>query len=419
MAWLLYRALTASLMAAAAPFLLARRSRHYLATLPGRRGRHPDVERCPRLWVHAVSVGEVGVAATLLRALPSTLPVVLTTTTPTGQEVAQRTLGERCDVTYFPFDLKGPVYRFFDHYTPRALVLVEGDYWPFVLHESRARGLPIAVVNGRVSARGARRQRPFRPLLGTLYDPVRSFAMQTEIDRERLIALGADPGRITVTGNLKFETPEPPALPELERSLAALADGRPLVVAGSTMPNEEGAVLSAFRDVGSERALLLLAPRHPERCDEVERLVREGGFSLLRRSAFDRSTHGGRPDVVLLDTLGELAALYRVAGAAFIGGTLVATGGHNPLEAAVFETAIAAGPSMHNFPEIEHLMDAGKAWRRVADPGELAAALREWIERPEEAARLGRTAGGILEANRGASSRTLELLEPLLREAGL
>ncbi|HYX24382.1 MAG TPA: glycosyltransferase N-terminal domain-containing protein, partial [Thermoanaerobaculia bacterium] len=372
--WGLYQLAAGAALLAAAPFLLARRGSHYLPTVPGRLGRAAGeagtADSQGALWLHAVSVGEVGVAATLARALAPAVPLLVTTVTPTGQERARalfsgQTSGRagRAEVAYLPFDLGFAVQRFFRRHEPRALVLVEGDYWPLLLREARRRGLPVAVVNGRVGDRSFRRMRRLRPLLGPLFAAVDRFGVQTAGDRDRLVRLGIEPGRILVTGNLKYESPEPPADPELEAALRALAGGRPVLVAGSTMAGEEGPVLDAFAAAGGgERALLILAPRHPERWNEVDALLQARGAGHVRRSALGESS--SRPSVVLLDSLGELAGLYRLAAAAFIGGTLVPTGGHNPLEAARFGVPIAVGPAMHNFRDMAAAFDGAGAWRR-------------------------------------------------------
>jgi len=411
--WLAYQGTVALALVLAGPVLLARRGRHYLPTLAGRLGRGGAASppRTGGLWVHAVSVGEVAVAATLAQALPGEPPTVVTTVTPTGQERARALFGETSEVAYLPFDLGFAVSRFFRRFAPRALVLVEGDYWPLVLREAKRRKIPVAVVNARVGDRSFRRMRRLRRLLGLLFDGVEVFGVQTEEDARRLAELGVDTERVRVTGNLKYETPEPPVLAELEVRFERLAAGRPLLVAGSTMAGEERQVLEAFESLGGgRRALLVLAPRHPERWDEAAATVEARGLALARRSRL-----GETADVVLLDSLGELASLYRSAAAAFVGGTLVPAGGHNPLEAARWGVPVAVGPSMENFRQVAEDFDRAGAWGRVADAAGLAAAWGRWLDRPEEARELGRRGRELVERNRGALAKTVEMLRPLLR----
>jgi 3-deoxy-D-manno-octulosonic-acid transferase len=408
---------------AAGPLLLARRGRHYLETLPGRLGRDSAQEPpAPGgLWLHAVSVGEVAVAATLARALPPELPLVVTTVTPTGQARAREAFAGRAAVAYLPFDLGFAVRRFFDRFRPGALVLVEGDYWPLVLAEARRRGLPVAVVNGRVGNRSFGRMRRLAPLARRLLAGVALYGVQDAEDRRRLAALGVPKERVRVTGNLKFEAPEPVLDPALAAQVRRLAAGRAVLLAGSTMPGEEEKVLAAFeRSDGGTRALLVLAPRHPERWDEVDALLtswgKKRGALHLRRSRLpaDPLTQPSSPAVLLLDSLGELAGLYRLAAAAFIGGTLVPTGGHNPLEPARFGVPLAVGPSLHNFRDVAERFDRAGAWRRVAYAAELGDAWRGWLDDPAEAERQGRRGRALVEANRGALARTLDLLAPVL-----
>lgn len=425
--WLIYEAGLGLALLTAGPFLLARRGRHYLPTLAGRLGGagsagEPDPgPTAGGLWLHAVSVGEVGVAATLVRALPPELPLLVTTVTPTGQALARRAFAGRARVAYLPFDLRPAVARFWRRFTPAALVLVEGDYWPLLLREARRHGLPVAVINGRVGDRSFRRMRRIRPLTRFLFSGIERFGVQSAEDRGRLQALGVDPARLTVTGNLKFETPEPPANPGLAVALDRLAGGRPVVIAGSTMPGEDEQVLAAFGALGGgRRALLVLAPRHPERWDEVERLLAASGLAAVRRSRLPVPAAGAAPaaglspDVLLLDSMGELASLFRQAAAAFIGGTLVGTGGHNPLEAARYGIPIAVGPSMQNFREMAERFDAAGAWRRVADGAELGRVWGEWLADPTAAGAQGERAAALIVENRGALARTLEMLAPLL-----
>jgi len=280
------------------------------------------------------------------------------------------------------------------------------------------------VINGRVGDRSFRRMRQVRPLARFLFSGIERFGVQSAEDRGRLQALGVDPARLTVTGNLKFETPEPRANPDLAATLDRLAGSRPVVVAGSTMPGEDEQVLAAFAALGGgRRALLVLAPRHPERWDEVERLLAASGLTVVRRSrlpapeAGSDATGGAAgtpPDVLLLDSMGELASLFRQAAAAFIGGTLVGTGGHNPLEAARYGIPIAVGPSMQNFRDMAERFDAAGAWRRVADGADLGRVWGEWLAEPTAARAQGERAAALMMENRGALARTLEMLAPIL-----
>lgn len=417
--WILYQIAYAALLLVAAPVLLILRGRHYLPTLPGRLGGHSGRVVRGALWLHAVSVGEVAVAATLARALPEDLPLLITTVTPTGQQRARETfgrLGERAAVAYLPFDLGFAIRRFMRRFEPRALVLVEGDYWPLVLRHARRRGLPVAVVNGRVGDTNARRLARLAHWTRLLFDAVGRFGVQSPRDRERLIAAGVAAEHVTVTGNLKYEAPEPARKPDLEARIARLAANRPILLAGSTMQGEEEQVLDAFEAL-DRPALLVLAPRHPERWDEVARLLERREIRFLRRSTRGTEEEIGDEtiDVLLLDSLGELAGLYALAHAAFIGGTLVPTGGHNPLEPARFGVPVAVGPSMENFRDMAAELDREDAWARVRDARGLAEVWRGWIDQPETAHRMGARGEALVEKNRGALEKTVALL----REAGV
>ena len=417
--WVLYQLGLALLLLVGGPFLLLRKGRHYLQTLPGRLVRSLPPGNRGALWIHAVSVGEANVAATVARGLPVELPLLVTTITPTGQERARRAFAGRATVTYLPFDLGPLLARFLAHFSPAALVLVEGDYWPLLLARCRGRGIPIAVVNGRVGDRTFRRLQRLPALARPLFGPVELFGVQTAEDAERLAALGVAPERVTVTGNLKYEAAAPPALPAVEGEVERLAAGRPLLVAGSTMPGEESLVLDAFAVAGGRAcALLLIAPRHPERFDEVGRLLSARGLPWVRRSAIHdegASDAASPPAVLLLDSLGELAALYRLATACFVGGTLVPTGGHNPLEPARFGRPLAVGPAMENFRDMADQFDAAAAWRRVGSAIDLGMAWKQWLTDPAAAAAVGEAARRLVAANQGSLGRTLELLAPLLR----
>ncbi len=425
--WWLYQLGMGLALLLAGPILLLRRGGHYWPTLAGRLGGGQPLEPSPPaalsgkggLWLHAVSVGEAGVAATLARELPADLPLVVTTITPTGQERARAAFAGRATVTYLPFDLGVTIDRFyaraFPSGPPRALVLFEGDYWPLLLAEAKRRGFPVLVANGRVGDKGFGRMRKIAPLSRRLLGAVDRFGVQSEVDRERLIALGVPPERIAVTGNLKYDTPEPALAPELSAAVSQLAAGRSILVAGSTMAGEEEALLAATAGL-EERVLLILAPRHPERWGEVAALLDRSGRPHVHRSRLAEAdeTSADRPAVLLLDSLGELAGLYKLASGAFIGGTLVSTGGHNPLEAARFGVPVAVGPSMHNFAEMAARFDGSSAWHRVTDAADLGAAFRSWLDNPEAARDLGRRGATLVAENRGAVARTLDMIRPLI-----
>ena len=416
----------ASGLAVAAPFLLLRRGAHYGQTLPGRLGLRRPERPFPHgaLWIHAVSVGEVAVAATLARELPEDLPLLVTTVTPTGQERARVAFLDGASpnpraVDYLPFDLGPTLHGFLDHYRPGGLILVEGDYWPLLLREAGRRNIPVAVINGRMGNTSARRLRRFPALSRRLFfAPVGAFGVQTPEDRRRLRAAGAEDRRIRVTGNLKYDSPAPPQNEALESFVSQLAAGRRVWVAGSTMPDEEEQVLAAYRRAGGgDRALLILAPRHPERWEPVARLIAEQGFVSTRRSSTGADQPPHRPvEVLLLDTLGELAALYATADTAFIGGTLVPTGGHNPLEPAAFGIPTIVGPSMENFADMARRFEEAGAWRQVADAEELARAWVDWTANPDLARQVGERGRELRRANRGAVRRSIELLAPLLEQ---
>lgn len=413
--WILYQIALALALAVAGPLLLLRRGRHYLPTLSGRLGGHQGPPVKNPLWIHAVSVGEVRVAATLTRSLPADWPLLVTTVTPTGQEQARTLLADRASTAYLPFDLGFAVRRFLSRFSPRALVLVEGDYWPLLLRYTRRRHLPVVVVNGRIGERTFNRLRRVPRFARALFGGIDRFAVQTTDDRQRLVGLGVDSGRITVTGNLKFDAELPARLPEVERLFSEVAGSRPILMAGSTMGDEELPIVEAFRQAGGgERAMLVLAPRHPERWHEVAQGVLRSGLELVRRSELEAAD---RPDVVLLDSLGELAALYRLAQGAFVGGTLVPTGGHNPLEPAVQGVAVAVGPSMENFRQMAAEFDLAEAWRRVDDDATLAAFFREALSGSAELASMAGRGRELVAANRGAAQRTLAAINPAILEA--
>jgi len=361
------------------------------------------------LWLHAVSVGEVEIARRLVRELDAAdagLPILVTATTATGLELARRTLGDAATVIPCPLDLPGAVGRVLDAARPRVLVVVETELWPEMLHQAGRRGIPAAVVNARLSDGSFRRYRRVRALLEPLLGPVSLVLARSPSDADRFAALGVRRAAIRVLGNIKYDLePDPTPLPWADAVRAAAA-GRPVVIAGSTMEGEEATVLdvAARLEGGGRPILLVLAPRHPERFDAVADLVRQRGLAMIRRSSGDPPGPG--TSVFLLDTIGELARAYRSAAVAFIGGSLAPTGGHNPLEPAVWGVPVLSGPHVHNFVEVYDEMTAAGAARLVADGGELGAALANWLDDPESAATAGAAGRAVVEANRGATALT-------------
>ncbi len=408
----LYRALLRGGLAAAAPLLWARDRATGKARPPLRARLGRGVPGLPPggLWIQAVSVGEAVIARRLLRELALRcpgLPVLLTATTATGLAEARKAAGGGVRVHPCPLDLARPVERVLEAVRPSLLVLVETEIWPEMLHRAGLRGIPAVIVNARLSPGSFARYRRVRGLLRPLLGPLAAVLARSAADAERFAALGVPPGRITVTGNIKYDLePDPEPLPWRDR-LAAWVDGRPVVVAGSTMEGEEAMVLDAVAALPGElRPLLVLAPRHPERFGAAADLVVRRGLALARRSALDEAPV--RPDVFLLDAMGELARAYAGAAAAFVGGSLVPTGGHNPLEAAVWGVPVLSGPHVHNFREVYDEMAARGGAVIVPEPGRLAPLLRRWLEDPAAARAAGSAGRAVVEANRGATARTVE-----------
>jgi 3-deoxy-D-manno-octulosonic-acid transferase len=379
------------------------------------------------IWIHAVSVGEALAARALAGELKKRYPALrlfVSTTTVAGQQVAAHDIGEADAVFYFPLDFPFIVRRTLRLVNPRLFIMVETEIWPNLLRACRRAGVKTVVVNGRISPRSYPRYRLVRPLFGRVLADIDRFCMQSRESADRLIDLGADATRVTVTGNLKFDALRAAGVapdrgkPRVLRFFS-VPEGRPVVIAGSTMAGEEMVVLRAFERVraSAPSALLVIAPRHPQRFDEVERLARDEGFRTARRSALTID-EDPQADVVVLDTIGELAELYRVGTVVFVGGSLVPTGGHNILEPAAFGRPILFGPHMQNFKEIAATFLAGRAAIEVRDEWELETAFRDLLGDAARRNALGRAAQAIVDGNHGARDRTLEAIAALLPPGG-
>ncbi len=375
----------------------------------------------PFLWIHAVSVGEVLSASRLVKTLDAALPsycIVVSTTTRTGQALARERFGpER--VFYCPLDLPGAVRAYLSALEPRLLVLVETEFWPNLLTACFRRRIPVAVVNGRVSDRSWPRYRLLHRLWRPFLRRIPCALAQSEIDAERLMAMGCLPKCVSVAGNLKFDVCAAEEA-NATRLLRALTPGLRLVVAGSTMEGEESALVEAWPRLlaAHPRLAMVLAPRHPERFAAVAAMLAGSGFPWLRRSEWDAQAEStlsplAPGQIVLLDTIGELASLYSLAAVAFVGGSLVPAGGHNLLEPAQFGVPIVAGPHDANFRAIAEALRAHQALR-VVSKEELAPALIALLGDAEEAAAMGARAREVFHREAGTTDRCVAALRALL-----
>ncbi len=369
------------------------------------------------IWLHAVSVGEVAAAATLVRALHARhpdLPIVLTTATPTGRAQAAALFGADVEVRFLPYDTAGAVRRFLARIRPRAAIIMETELWPNLLHECGRRGVPVLFASARLAARSVPRYRRF----GSLFSAGlrRAWvAAQSSADAERFIALGSDPARTHVVGNLKFDMRLGEAVAENGRELRRRYLGvRPVWTAGSTHEGEEELVLDAH--AGVERAvrgaLLVLVPRHPQRFEGVATLLERRGLLFDRRGRSE--TVRPEAQVLLLDTMGELTSFYAASDTAFVGGSLVPVGGHNLLEPAALGVPVITGPYTQNGPEIARLLTEAGGALEVADAAGLAAAAGRLLADPALREHMGENARRFVEAHGGSLTRLLALIEPLL-----
>jgi 3-deoxy-D-manno-octulosonic-acid transferase len=431
--YFLYSFLTLFVFVVVSPYFLYQAIRHnkYIGSLGQRLGYLPvslNVDGEESIWIHAVSVGEALTARALAADLKERYPrlrLYLSTTTIAGQQVARRSLQHVDAVFYFPFDWAFIVKRTLSIVRPRVFVMMETEIWPNLLRLCRARGIKTVLINGRISSRSYPRYRMIRPFFRRVLADVDRFCMQSDESARRIVELGADQSKVTVTGSLKFDSLEMPAVVShgkpRERVLRffRLSPNRVVLVAGSTVRGEEPAVLKAFSRLkgASPSALAILAPRQPERFGEVERLARDSGFVTARRSDLPIDTEP-RADVVVLDTIGELAQLYQVATVVFVGGSLVDHGGHNILEPAVFGKPILFGPHMQNFKEIVDAFVGNDAAVQVGSERDLEQAMVSLATDPVRRAKLGAAARALVEANRGAKDKTLAVIADLLPPSG-
>jgi 3-deoxy-D-manno-octulosonic-acid transferase len=430
-----YRGLTALSMLFLAPYYAlrswrrgeARALRERLGALaPEIKTRARVAGRRGAIWIHAVSVGEVLAAKPMVEGLKRRMPeraVYVSTTTETGQRLARERLRGADAVFYFPLDWISSVRRALRQMRPAMVIVMETEIWPNFLREARILRIPVVFANARISERSFARYRRWKFLVTEFFAEVLRdaslFLAQTEGDASRLREMGAPEDRIEVTGNLKYDG-EPPAKSALGGWLAGQMAGQerwPVLVAGSVVEQEEEEVLAAYDIVQRRwrRALLILAPRKPDRFEAAATIVEEGGWHLVRRSGIDL----GRPldervDVILLDSIGELAGLYSLADVTFVGGSLVPAGGHNILEPAWFARPPVFGGSMENFQEMADQFLRTRAAVQVVSGPQLGKVWTQLIEDVSLRESMGRAAYQLWERNRGATERSLDQIEAVL-----
>ncbi len=379
---------------------------------------YPQIVQPGVIWLHAVSVGEVQAARPLVRALRERYPqrpLLITTTTPTGSQRVHALFGDSVLHCYLPYDLGGAVARFYQRFQPAIGLILETELWPQLLHSGAARGVPLLLINARLSPRSARRYASFPRLTTSTLQQFALIAAQGSGDAKRFRALGAPSDRLHNTGNIKFAIAPYASLKEQAEALRRQwGSNRPVWIAASTHEGEEDLVLDAFTTLLQQfpQALLLLAPRHPERFSRAAALCRRRGFETVTRVS--QQTTSTTTAVFLGNTLGELMLFYAAADVAFVGGILVPIGGHNPLEPASLGLPVILGPHSFNFDEISQMLHACGAAQTVRDAPSLAAAVAHLLEDAPLRSQIGQRGQTLVLQNREALARTLALIYPYL-----
>ncbi len=389
----------------------ARRQSGYLRHVAERFGHYAATPGAPLIWVHAVSVGETRAAEPLVRALQVKYPqhrILLTHMTPTGRETGETLFGGRVARCYLPYDYPGAVARFLDHFRPQIGIVMETEIWPNLIRAGRARSIPLYLVNARLSEKSYAGYRRFGGLVRESLAGFAAVAAQSEDDARRLAALGA--GDVRVAGNVKFDVAPPPEQLALGQALRrGFGEARPVLLAASTREGEEVLLLEALEGIAASELLTVIVPRHPQRFDEVARLLEARGVRYQRRSANAPTVSDTR--VVLGDSMGEMFAYYAACDVAFIGGSLLPLGGQNLIEACAVGRPVLIGPSTYNFTEAVELAVQAGAAIQVLDPAALAREAARLLRDPAAARRMSQAALAFAGAHRGATARVLELIE--------
>ncbi|HEX8979659.1 MAG TPA: lipid IV(A) 3-deoxy-D-manno-octulosonic acid transferase [Parasulfuritortus sp.] len=382
-----------------------------------RLGVSPKLPPGPVIWLHAVSVGETRAATPLVRALQASHPdyaILLTSTTPTGRATAAELFGTGIRQSYLPYDLPVLIDRFLDRSHPDIAIFLETEIWPNLYGRCRKRGIPVFLVNARLSERSARGYGRIRSLIEPALAGLAGLAAQTGADAGRLAALGAT--GIQVTGNMKFDIKAPDDTGQRAAALGKLFAGRFVFLAASTREGEEALILDTCMEIGIPDLLLVIVPRHPQRFDEVAAQLERRGVEFSRRSRSEPVTRD--TEVFLGDSMGEMAAYYAAADVAFIGGSLLPLGGQNLIEAAAAGCPVLIGPHTWNFLEATELAIASGAAERVADAEDLARKLKHLNQDPDRRQRMADAGLDFSRAHQGATQKVMALLKPALTRPG-
>lgn len=390
----------------------------YKQNIEQRFGGHKNLPQ-HGIMIHAVSLGETLAAQPLVNALLKNyphFPVIITNTTATGAERARALWGDKVTQCYLPYDYSWAMDKFLLQSQPRLIIVMETELWPNLLALAQRKKIPVLLANARLSAKSAEGYSKIQGLMTPMLQALSVLAAQDQDTAQRFLDLGAPATTVQVTGSLKFDLTLPDNLAEraLELKQQWQLDGRPIWVAASTHDGEDEIVLAAFKHIQQQfnQALLMLVPRHPERFDQVAELITKHGFSMARRSQQQAVT----PDVevFLADSMGELLLWLAVADVAFVGGSLVNVGGHNPLEPAALAVPIVTGQTMFNFKQITEILLQAGALKQAANSQELAGVVCDWLNNPEQKQQAGQAALQVVNANKGALAKHLAIVEGLL-----
>lgn len=372
----------------------------------------------PCIWVHAVSVGETRAAEPLIDAMLQTYPqhsIVLTHMTPTGRATGLALFGQhapRVVQAYLPYDTGWMAARFIKHFAPQLCVLMETEVWPNLMAQCVAHDVPVALVNARLSERSLAKAHRLGALMTEAARSLSAVAAQTEADADRIRALGAP--QVQVSGSIKFDVTPPPSMVERGTAWRTQLGARPVLLCASTREGEEALILDAFVALPDRNFLLLLVPRHPQRFDEVARMIAERGLSICRRSTLERAAPQPDVRVLLGDSMGEMFAYFAACDAAFIGGSLLPLGGQNLIEACALGKPVLLGPHTFNFKAVSEDAIAAGAALRVADAARMLAVAARLLQADQERLLMGRQALAFARQHRGATERTMAMLQSFI-----